>query len=95
LDLLSAAVRPAPRAVDVDIITGIRSPSPLAELCNRLMLPRVAADRHYPFDVDAPIGASPNPAAIEVAQFASAAEERFGRIHRRADNDGRRTSTGS
>jgi len=88
LDLLVGAARPAPRPTDVDIVIGIRGPIAPPEMCNGLMVPIVAFDQLYSFDVDALIGAIPRPEKIEEERFGPAAEEVFGRIMQLADNAG-------
>ena len=88
LDLLVEAVRPAPRPTDVDVVIGVRGPIAPPEMCNGLMVPIVAFDQLYSFDVDALIKAIPRPENIEEEQFGPAAEEVFGRIMQMADNAG-------
>jgi len=88
LDLLVGAARPSPRPTDVDIVIGIRGPIAPPEMCNGLMVPLVAFDQLYSFDVDALIGAIPRPESIDEKQFGPAAEEVFGRIMQMADNAG-------
>jgi hypothetical protein len=88
LDLLIGAARPAPRPVDVDVVIGVRGPIAPPELCNGLMVPIVAFDQLYSFDVDALIKAIPRPEKIDEARFAPAAEEVFARIMQLADNAG-------
>jgi hypothetical protein len=87
-ELLVDAVRPAPRPTDVDVIIGMRGPIAPPDLCNGLMVPMVAFDQIYSFDVDALIQSIPRPEQIPADQFAPAAEELFMRIIQIADNAG-------
>jgi hypothetical protein len=87
-DLLVDAVRPTPRPTDVDVVIGLRGPLAPPELCNGLMVPLVAFDQIYSFDVDALIQGIPRPEQMAAEQFAPAAEEVFMRIMQMADNAG-------
>src|SRR5712691_6387179 len=87
-DLLVDAVRPTPRPTDVDVVIGLRGPLAPPELCNGLMVPLVAFDQIYSFDVDALIQGIPRPQQIPAEQFAPAAEEMFMRMMQMADNAG-------
>jgi len=87
-DLLVGAARPAPRQTDVDVVIGLRGPIAPPELCNGLMVPLLAFDQLYSFDVDALINAIPRPEYIEESRFGPAAEEVFARIMQMADNAG-------
>jgi hypothetical protein len=88
LDLLIEAVRPAPRATDVDVVIGVRGPIAPPDACNGLSLPVVTLDQLYSFDVDSLIKEIPRPKAIAADRFGSAAEELFQRIIQLADNAG-------
>lgn len=88
LELLIEALRPAPRATDVDVIVGVRGPIAPPEACNGLMVPLVVFDQLYSFDVDSFVEAIPRPESIAKKEFSSAAEELFGRIQQLADNAG-------
>jgi hypothetical protein len=91
LDLLVDAVRPAPRPADIDVVIGVRGPIAPPEACNGLMVPIVAFDQIYSFDVDSRIGGIPRPENIPDEQeesFRSTAEEVFYRIMQLADNAG-------
>lgn len=88
LELLVEAVRPTPRPTDVDVVIGMRGPMAPPELCNGLMIPIVAFDQIYSFDVDALIQGIPRPDQIPADQFGPAAEELFMRIMQIADNAG-------
>jgi hypothetical protein len=87
-ELLVDAIRPAPRPTDVDVVIGVRGPIAPPELCNGLMVPIVAFDQIYSFDVDALIQGIPRPEQISAEQFGPAAEELFMRIIQMADNAG-------
>ena len=87
-ELLVEAARPAPRPTDVDAVIGVRGPIASPEQCNGLMVPIVAFDQLYSFDVDALIKAIPRPDGIDEVRFAPAAEEVFARIMQMADNAG-------
>ena len=87
-ELLVDAVRPAPRPTDVDVVIGVRGPIAPPELCNGLMVPMVAFNQIYSFDVDALLQSIPRPEQIPTDQFAPAAEELFMRIMQMADNAG-------
>lgn len=88
LELLVDAVRPTPRPTDVDVVIGMRGPMAPPELCNGLMVPIVAVDQLYSFDVDALIQGIPRPEQLPAEQFGPAAEELFMRIMQMADNAG-------
>jgi len=88
VDLLLEAVRPVPRATDVDVVVGVRGPIAPPEMCNGLMVPIVVFDQIYSFDVDSLVKSIPRPEKIEEEQFGPAAEELFGRIMQMADNAG-------
>jgi len=87
-ELLVDAIRPAPRPTDVDLVIGVRGPIAPPELCNGLMVPMVAFDQIYSFDVDTFIQSIPRPEQIPAEQFAATAEELFMRIMQMADNAG-------
>lgn len=90
-DLLLETVRPAPSALDVDVVIGVRGPIAPPELCNGLMVPIVGFDQIYSFDRETLIKAIPRPESIPARQegsFRSAAGELFDRILQLADNAG-------
>jgi PatG Domain len=88
LDLLVEALRPTPRATDVDVVVGIRGPIAPPELCNGLMVPIVIFDQIYSFDVDSLIESIPRPEKVTAKDFDAVAEELFHRIMQMADNAG-------
>ena len=88
LDLLVEATRQNPRPTDVDVVIGLRGPIAPPEMCNGLMLPIVAFDQIYSFDMDALISSIPCPETIAAEQFEATAEELFLRIMQLADNAG-------
>jgi cyclic patellamide precursor peptide PatG len=90
-ELLVEAVRPTPRPTDVDVVIGVRGPIAPPEMCNGLMVPVVAFDQIYSFDVDSLIEGIPRPDSIPEEReesFRSAAEELFYRVIQLADNAG-------
>jgi hypothetical protein len=87
-DMLVEAVRPAPRATDVDVVIGVRGPIAPPEMCNGLMVPIVVFDQIYSFDIDSLIKSIPRPKEIPAKEFAATAEELFMRIMQMADNAG-------
>ncbi len=88
LDLLVEAVRPVPRATDVDVVIGVRGPIAPPEVCNGLMVPIVVFDQLYSFDIDSFLKSIPRPETIAEERFGPATEELFGRIIQMADNAG-------
>lgn len=88
VELLIEAVRPTPRADDVDVVIGLRGPIAPPEMANGLMVPIVFFDQIYSFDIDALVGALPRPEGISAAKFGPAAEELFSRVIQVADNAG-------
>lgn len=91
IELLVEAVRPAPRPTDVDVVIGMLGPIAPPEACNGLMVPVVAFDQIYSFDVDSLVGGIPRPDSIpeeHEESFRSAAEELFNRVIQIADNAG-------
>jgi hypothetical protein len=88
IDLLIEAVRPVPRATDVDVVIGLLGPIAPPTLCNGLMVPIVVFDQLYSFDIDAVIKSIPCPEKIEAKHFEPAAEELFERVIQMADNGG-------
>src|SRR5512147_2577044 len=87
-DLLVEALRPTPRAGDVDAVIGTRGPLSPPQLCNGLLVPIVLFSQIYSFDVDSLIKSIPRPQGMTEEQFTPAAEELFGRIMQMADNAG-------
>jgi hypothetical protein len=85
---LVEALRPAPRAMDVDVVIGVRGPIAPPELCNGLMVPIVAFDQLYSFDREALVKAIPRPDKTPAKQFETTAAELFDRILQLADNAG-------
>jgi hypothetical protein len=88
LDTLIDAIRPTPRASDIDVVIGVRGPAAPAQMCNGLMVPIVMFSQVYSFDVDGLVGAIPRPESIAAEAFGPAAEELFQRIMQLADNAG-------
>ncbi|MFD8098418.1 hypothetical protein ACFV24_02690 [Nocardia fluminea] len=88
LDLLIDAIRPAPSALDIDVVIGALGPLAGPELCNGLIAPMVAFDQIYSFDSDSFIAAIPRPNGIAAKAFRNAAQEVIERISQIADNCG-------
>ncbi len=88
LDMLVEAVRPAPRSTDVDIVIGMKGPIAPPEMCNGLMVPIVAFNQIYSFDIDSMIKSIPKPDDMNKKDFDTAAEEIFTRVVQMADNAG-------
>jgi hypothetical protein len=88
IDLLLAAIRPAPSALDIDAVIGLRGPMAPPEMCNGLMVPIVAFDQIYSFDREALIGAIPRPEKTSAREFKAAADELFDRVMQLTDNAG-------
>lgn len=88
LDLLLAAIRPAPDPNDIDVVIGTRGSIAPPTFCNGLMVPMVTFDQIYSFDRDTLLQAIPKPEKGAAAQFASAAEALFSRILQMTDNGG-------
>lgn len=88
LELLVEAVRPSPRATDVDVVIGVRGPLAPPEACNGLMVPIVLFDQIYSFDIDSFVEAIPRPDSMSGDEFGPMAEELFNRIQQLADNAG-------
>jgi hypothetical protein len=87
-DLLVGALRPTPRATDVDVVIGVRGPLAPPEVCNGLMVPLVAFDQVYSFDVDTLLKSIPKPKDVTAEKFAPIAEDVFSRVQQIADNAG-------
>jgi hypothetical protein len=86
--LLTEAVRAVPRLSDIDVVIGMRGPLAPPERCNGLMLPYLAFDQIYSFDVLALQQSVPRPENISADKFGAAVEEVFMRIMQMADNAG-------
>jgi hypothetical protein len=87
-DRLVEALRPAPRATDVDVVTGIKGPLAPPEMCNGLVVPYVSFDRVFSFDVASLIGALEAPAEIDQERWQTIAEELFDRVYNAAATTG-------
>lgn len=88
LDLLIEAVRPSPRATDIDVVIGDMGPIAPPTLCNGLTVPIVVFDQIYSFDVDQLTGSIPRPDSVEEDRFKEMAEEVFNRVMHIGDNAG-------
>jgi hypothetical protein len=88
LHLLIEALRPAPRATDVDVVIGVRGPIAPPTFCNGLTVPIISFDQIYSFDVDSLIGHIARPEGVEADRFRAMAEEVLNRVTQIADNAG-------
>jgi hypothetical protein len=86
--LLVDALRPEPQETDIDVVIGQRGPIASPELCNGLLLPIVAFDQVYSFDINALVGGIPVPKQTSQDRFLPPADELFRRILLMADNAG-------
>lgn len=82
------ALRPNPAPMDLDIVIGMKGSIAPPELCNGLMVPIVAFDQLYSFDIDALIKSIPKPKGVEEKKFTTTAEELFMRVLHMTDNAG-------
>lgn len=87
-ELLIDALRPSPRATDIDVVVGIKGPMVSPEVCNGLIVPIAVFDQIYSFDVDGIIKAIPRPEKVAAKDFSKVAEELFTRIMQMHDNAG-------
>ena len=88
IDLLLGAIRPAPSALDIDVVIGLLGPTAPPEMCNGLMVPIVAFDQIYSFDRASLIDAIPRPEKTPAKEFKAAADELFDRVMQLTDNAG-------
>lgn len=87
-ELLVEALRPTPRATDLDVVIGLRGPIASPEVCNGLMIPIVTFDQIYSFTVDQLLDAIPRPDGIDEERYRPSLEEVFSRVRQMADNAG-------
>jgi hypothetical protein len=88
LDLLIEALRPTPSAEDIDLVIGVRGPLAPPQACNGLVVPMLAFDQIYSFDVETLVGSIPKPDRMDDDAFRPAARELFHRVMQLADNAG-------
>jgi cyclic patellamide precursor peptide PatG len=88
LELLVDALRPRPRADDVDVVIGVLGPNASPEATGGLALPILLFDQIYSFDVDALVHAIPRPEGVAAETFEPVAEALFRRLIQIADNAG-------
>ena len=88
LDLLIEGIRPRPKSLDVDLVIGRKVGMSTPAMCNGVVLPMVAFDQIYSFDVESLVKAIPRPEGMEAERFTAAAEELFHRVMQLADNAG-------
>ena len=87
-DLLVEALRPQPQAADLDVVIGTRGPLEPPEVCNGLLVPLLAFEQIYSFDVDSFVKAIPRPDGVPEEEFVPVVEEVLGRIMQITDNAG-------
>lgn len=87
-DLLLETIRTKPSREDVDVVIGIKGPIASPGKCNGLMVPIVAFDQIYVFDIDSLVKSIPRPHEIKEKEFEPAARELFKGILQMADNAG-------
>ncbi len=87
-DLLVEAARPSPRSTDIDVVIGVKGPVAPPEVANGLMVPMVAFDQIYSFDIDALMESIPRPDDVPASEFQLSSEELFSRLVQLADNAG-------
>jgi len=87
-ELLLEAIRPNPRPTDVDVVIGSRGPLAPPDFANGLILPIIAFDQLYSFDIDSLIDAIPRPDDVSAEDFRPVAEDVFNRVIQIADNAG-------
>jgi hypothetical protein len=87
-ELLVEALRPNPRRTDVDLVIGLRGDLAQPDACNGLLVPIVAFDQLYSFDLDGLIAAIPRPEGAAKEKLGPVAEEVLERILQMADNAG-------
>jgi hypothetical protein len=88
LQLLVDSLRPTPSRADVDVVIGTRGPMAPPTMCNGLVIPMVAFDQIYSFDVETLISELPRPEGVAAEQFRAVAEEVFDRVLQVGDNAG-------
>jgi len=86
--LLVDALRASPRPTDTDVVIGLLGPIAPPEVCNALMVPIVAFDQLYSFDVDSLVKSIPRPKGMKAEQFEPSAEDLFMRFTQMTDNAG-------
>jgi hypothetical protein len=87
-DLLLETIRTKPSREDVDVVIGVKGPIAPPEMCNGLMVPIVAFDQIYTFDIDNLVKSIPRPEKTPAKEFEPAAKELFERIMQMTDNAG-------
>lgn len=88
LDLLLETIRTKPSREDLDVVIGIKGPIAPSRMCNGLVVPIVAFDLIYAFDIDGLVKSIPRPEKTVEKEFEPAAKEFFERIMQIADNAG-------
>jgi hypothetical protein len=88
LELFVDGLRAEPNRADVDVVVGVLGPIASASACNGLLVPIVAVDNLYSFDVPTLVGSIPRPEGQSEDQFKAVCEELFDRISQLSDNAG-------
>jgi len=88
IELLVESVRSQPRPGDLDVVIGLKRGIAEPDTCNGLMIPVVAFDQVYSFDVDSLLKSIPRPDSVPEDRFRATSEELFARILQLADNAG-------
>ncbi|MFI6584350.1 hypothetical protein [Embleya sp. NPDC050493] len=88
LDLLIEAVRPEPRASDLDLVIGLRGPLAPPGLCNGLTIPVVTFDQIFSFDTGELVKAIERPEQMSAEDFEPASHDLLRRVMQLGDNAG-------
>ncbi|MGW4892043.1 cyanobactin maturation protease PatG family protein [Kitasatospora sp. NPDC004240] len=87
-DRLVEAVRPEPKATDLDVVIGHRGPLAPPSLCNGLTIPVVTFEQVYSFSSDELVAALHRPKKMDRGQFEDSSNELLFRVMQLADNAG-------
>jgi hypothetical protein len=87
-DLLIGSLRTPPRGTDLDVVIGYRGQIASPETCNGLVVPIVAFEQIYSFDVDTLMKSLPKPKKSPGEHYTTSSEEVLYRIMQMADNVG-------
>jgi hypothetical protein len=88
LDLLIESLRIHQDGNDRDVVIGYRGPFSSPEMCNGLVVPMVAFEHIYSFDVDTLMKALPKPKKSTGENYQTRSRDLFHRIMQMADNVG-------
>ncbi|MFG2995379.1 hypothetical protein [Streptomyces sp. NPDC048340] len=87
-DRLIEAVRPEPKATDMDVVIGRRGTLAPPALCNGLTIPVVSYEQVYSFGAEELVAAIDKPKRMSDKQFEAASNELLRRIMQLGDNAG-------